>query len=166
MKATVLALSLGLLCLSAKGSDKTVPGNGARPKWGFLGDDTDLRRTIKEADEAILACVYRVEFEDVKGPFATVILHVTVARTFKGKLKPNARITIGLRIDSVPLDAAGRDQHLKALRDADIGNLRICFVNRVGGTETAFDTEWLNVPKFTRGMNEFMEAYRRSAGTK
>lgn len=166
MKRTVLALCLAALSLSTLASDKTTPSNDTRPKWGFLGNDADLLGTVKEADEAILACVYRVEFQDIKGVFATVNLHVTVVRTFKGKLKPNERIVIAFPIDSLPLDAAGRDKHLKALRDADIGHLRFCFIQRPKGVDNPYEAEWLEVPKFTDEMNDFMEAYRRRSNSK
>jgi hypothetical protein len=165
MKGTITAIYLAALSLSVAASDKTAAPEDARPKWGFLGDDASLLGTVKEADEAILACVYRVEFQDIKGAFATVNLHVTVARTFKGKLKPNERIVIAFPIEGLPLEVAERDKHLNALRDADVGHLRFCFIQRPSGPDKSYGAEWLDVPKFTDEMNDFMETYRRRSNS-
>ncbi|WP_395742081.1 hypothetical protein [Prosthecobacter sp.] len=162
----IFAICLASLSLPIMASDKAAPSKDGRPKWGFLGDDADLLGTVKEADEAILACVYRIEFQHIQGPFAMVNLHVTVARTFKGRLKPNERIVIAFPIDTLPLDAEGRDKHLKALSDADLGNLRFCFIRRPEGVDKPYEAEWLEVPKFTSEMNDFMEAYHQRSNSK
>ena len=166
MKQTVLAFCLAALCLSSMANDRKDASNNARPKWGFLGDDDSLLDTIKDHDEAILGCVHRVEFVDIKGGFATVHLHVTVARTFKGKLKPYDRIIVEFPIDDVPTEAAARDKMLHALRDNDTGNLRFCFIQRPKGTEVHYRSEWLFVPKFSSEMNDFMDAYRLRSNPK
>ena len=77
-----------------------------------------------------------------------------------------SRIVIEFPIDDVPAEAAERGKHLNALRDNDIGNLRFCFMQRPVGTDARYTAEWLDVPKFTGEMNDFMESYRRRTNPK
>ena len=131
----------------------------APPKWGLLGDDADLLRVVQDSDLAIRARVYRVEFINIKRNFATVNMHVTVARAFKGDLKVNDRIVIEFPIDDLPLDPVERDKRLQSLREADIGSLRHCFLERPQDGTGHYSSEWLFVPRFTQEMSEFIEKH-------
>jgi hypothetical protein len=138
----------------------------SRPKWGLLGDDASLVQSINDFDAAILGCVYRVEFTRIRRNFATVNLYVTVARAFKGDLKLSERIVINFPIDDVPVDPADREKKFQSLRDADIGGLRHCFIERPQSGESHYSTEWLFVPKFTEEMNVFLEDWRKRSERK
>jgi hypothetical protein len=160
MKQTLTLLCFAAVTVCVIAADSKAPSTDSAPKWLFLGEDADLLRTLNECDEAVLGCVYRVEFVNIRASLATVNLHMTVARNFKGRLSPDERITIDFPIDDLPLDGAQREKRLADIRAKDIGRLRFGFLWRTAGANARYSSEWLYVPRFTSAMNDFLEAHR------
>lgn len=151
-----------MLPLSTPAKDPGPEPKSATPQWLFLGEDEDLLLTIKESDEVILGCVYRVDFPRTDDHHAVVNLHVTVVRSFKGKLQTNERMVIELSTEHNESDPGQREKKLNTLRESDLGNLRFCFVQK-SAQGANYHCEWLHVPKYTKAMNEFLEAHLQKA---
>jgi hypothetical protein len=125
----------------------------ASPRWGFLGDDSSLRETIKESGQVILVCVYQTSLNDVRPPFAEVVFEATVVQVIKGKHKMGDRISIRFRTDSLPHDEAERAKFIEGAAAKNIGSLRIAFLP--GALTKDYDCEWLEVPAFDHEMLAF-----------
>jgi hypothetical protein len=128
------------------------------PRWVFLGGDDDLKRYFEEHPQVVTVCVYETELRNPKPPCVVVVLHATVAETFKGKLKPGDKIKIVFPSDSLPSDETEREKFINNAAKNNLGSLRIAFLS--DGKDSEYQTEWLFVPKYQNEMREFLSALK------
>lgn len=130
-----------------------LPDSESPPRWGFLGDDESLKETIDECGQVVLVCVYQTSLEDVRPPFADVVLRATVIQTVKGTHQIGDRIAIRFGTDSLPKDDAERAKFIEEAAIENLGALKMAFLP--GAKSDQYDCDWLDTPKFKPEMLEF-----------
>jgi hypothetical protein len=133
----------------------------APPRWGFLGDDEGLTRTIDACGQVLLICVYETTLEDVKPPFAGVVLRATVVQAVKGTHKTGDRIVIRFHTDSLPLDDAARAKFIEAAAVKNLGSLKMAFLP--GARADEYECDWLDIPSFKPEMLDFTIKHQATA---
>jgi hypothetical protein len=134
-------------------SKDAEPDKDSAPRWGFLGDDDSLRATIKECSQVLLLCIYQTTLEEVKPPFATVVLKGTVIQAVKGTYKLGDKITLRFNTDSLPKEEADRAKFVEAAAAKNLGALKIAFLTGQQGVD--YSCEWLDVPAYDADMLAF-----------
>jgi hypothetical protein len=130
-------------------------------RWGFLGDDDNLRETLNECGQVLLVCVYQTSLEDVNPPFAEVVLRATVVQALKGTHQIGDRIVIRFRTDSLPQDDAERAGFIEAAAVKNLGALKMAFLPGTRADE--YECDWLDVPSFDPGMLDFATKHQTAA---
>lgn len=128
------------------------------PRWGLLGDDSALRETIREAGQVLFICVYETTLDNVKPPFAEVILRATVVGSVKGTHTLGDKITLRFHTDSLPLDEAGRNKFIETAAAKNLGSLKMAFLR--GAKADDYQCEWLDLPAFDPEMLAFARKNR------
>ncbi len=128
------------------------------PRWGFLGEDEGLEQTYRDAMSVVFVCVFATELRDVRPPFAKVVYHATVIESYKGELQIGEKIQICFYTDSLPLDEAKRQEFVENANKKNKGSLKFAFLH--GGKEGSYSCEFMDVPKYTVEMREFLEQLR------
>ncbi len=131
---------------------KKEASDGAN-RWGFLGDDDSLRKTIREAGQVLLICVYQISLDQVKPPFAQVFFRATVVQTVKGIHRMGDRISIRFMTDSLPGDETERAKFNEDATAKNLGSLKMAFLQ--GAKADEYGCEWLEVPSFDPDMLNF-----------
>lgn len=130
----------------------------AAPRWGCLGDDDGLRRTIAESDHILFVCVYQTDLEKVKPPFAEVVLSATVVEPLKGSHSTGDKITISFHTDSLPTAEGEREKFIAAAAAKYLGSLKVAYLQ--GEKSAAHECDWTEVPAYTAEMAAFVKANR------
>lgn len=147
---------LKVLCEEAAPPDPESP-----LRWGFLGDDENLRETIDECGQVLLVCVYETSLENVKPPFADVVLRATVIQAVKGTHKIGDRIAIRFGTDSLPREDAERASFIEEAAAQNLGALKMALLP--GDKSDKYDCDWLDTPKFKPEMLEFTTKHLAAA---
>ena len=162
MKTILVALVATTLSLwsGVAGEDiTTLPTGDKAPRWFFLGEDDDLKRTYRQAKRVAMICIFETALEDVRPPFAKVVHRATVVETLKGGLKIGEKIEIALSTDSLPMDEIERAKFIAKADQAAKGSLRYAFLQGdklEGKRNKRFGTEFLYLPKYTEEMSDFL----------
>ena len=147
--------------LAVRSEEAAAPDPEAPLRWGFLGDDEGLTKTINESGQVLLVCVYQTSLEDVNPPFAEVVLRATVVRTVKGSHQISDRIVIRFRTDSLPQDDAERSRFTEEAAFKNLGTLNMAFLP--GAKSEEYDCDWLDVPAFKPEMLDFTTKHLAAA---
>ena len=126
----------------------------AAPRWLLLGEDADLRRTIAESDHVLLVCVYQTALENVKPPFAEVVLSATTVESFKGAHATGEKITLRIHSDSLPSQEDKRAQFIEAAAKKNLGSLKLAFLR--GEKSAAHSCEWLDLAPYSPELIDFV----------
>lgn len=156
----LLPILLALLAILSpiRGEEASPPPQDSAPRWKFLGDDEDLRRTIAGADQVLFVCVYQTALEEVQPPFAKVVLSATVVKPLKGTHAIGDKIHLSFHSDSLPEDPAERDQFIAAAAERNLGSLKIAFLK--GEKAAAHSCEWLDIAPYSAEMLKFVKENR------
>lgn len=122
-----------------------------RPRWGVLGEDTNLDMTIAEADHVVVLRINRFRLENVKPPFAVLVHSAIVSEVLKGPLSPGDEIEVDFPTDMVPADEAARKQWMEKIEG---DTFRIAFLR--GKKDGRFETEWLYLPTHSDEMHFYL----------
>lgn len=134
----------------ARGQDAA---DGA-PRWKFLGDDDALRKTISEAGQIVLVCVFGTSLDHIKPPFAEVALRSTVVQVVKGTHSIGDKIVIRFPTDSLPAEDAARKKFIEDADARNLGSLKLAFLQ--GNQSGDYPCEWLDVAAFDPDMLAFV----------
>jgi len=137
------------------------PDSESPPRWGFLGDDESLKEIIDECGQVLLVCVYQTSLEDVKPPFADVVLRATVIQAVKVTHQIGDRIAIRLGTDSLPKDDTERAKFIEEAAAQNLGALKMAFLP--GAKSDKYDCDWLDTPKFNPEMLGFATKHLAAA---
>ena len=144
---------------NAGAKDAPKEASDGAPRWGFLGDDDGLRKTISEAGQVLLVCVYQISLDQVKPPFAQVVFRATVVQTVKGTHRMGDRISIRFMTDSLPGDETERAKFNEDATARNLGSLKMAFLQ--GAKADEYGCEWLDVPSFDPDMLNFATKHSR-----
>jgi len=161
MRSLLPILSLLLANLSPLHGEETPVAPQAEDterRWGFIGGDRNLRRTIAESDHILFICVYQTALEDVKPPFAAVVLSATVVEPFKGTHATGDKITIRFHTDSLPKDEVERKKFIAEAAENYLGSLKIAFLQ--GEKSADHSCDWTEVPTYSAEMAAFVKDNR------
>ena len=151
----LIPMLVGTAALSqtnARAKDAPKEALDGADRWGFLGDDDALRKTIREAEQVLLVCVYQISLDHVKPPFAQVVFRATVVQTVKGTHRMGDRISIRFMAE-VPRDETERAKFNEDATAKNLGSLKMAFLQ--GAKADEYGCEWLDAPAFDPAMLEF-----------
>lgn len=153
MRELVLSSLLILLLVAAPASAEEKRGSAKWPLGHSVGEKEE------DSDEIFLGCVYRIELEDVRPPVATVVLYVTVARAFRGTLKPSDKIIVCFPTDILPFDPVERSKLIERRNQASPGRLNFYYLSKPKGGETRYFCDAADIRKFTKDLSDRFEKY-------
>jgi hypothetical protein len=154
-----LPLILSLCAMPSPLPAEETPADAA-PRWLFLGDDADLKRTIAESDHVLLVCVYQTALENVKPPFAEVVLSGTAVESLKGTHATGDKITLRFPSDSLPAKEDKRAQFIDAAAKKNLGSLKLAFLR--GEKSAAHSCEWLDLAPYSPELIDFVRKNRNA----
>jgi hypothetical protein len=132
----------------------------AAPRWLFLGEDADLQRTIAECDHVLLVCVYQTALENVKPPFAEVVLSATTVESLKGTHATGDKISLRFYSDSLPSEEDKRAQFIEAAAKKNLGSLKLAFLR--GEKSATHSCEWLDLAPYSPELIDFVRKNRNA----
>jgi len=131
---------------------KKIVANGS-PKWGFLGNEDDVRKLFLASKNVLLICIVDTElkfdtsFSKLNPPFGQVVHHATVVSSYRGVCKTGEKIRIGFVTDSLPKDEKEREAFVSKANKKAKGVLKFAFLG--SGKDGIYSCEWLDLADYS-----------------
>jgi hypothetical protein len=132
----------------------------AEPKWDFQGDDADVLARVKDSYSVVMGTIVGSELQNVKVPFATVVLTVLPIDNFAG-IPIKEKFTVSFPIDSLPEDNEKREVFILERSKKDIGKLMVFFLAEAPSAPNVFRCEWLDFREYSPDFFRLIDSNRR-----
>ena len=130
------------------------------PKWGWQGEDADVLARLKNCYSVVMGTIVGSDLQNVKYPFATVLLTVRPIDNIAGTPIEN-NFTVSFPIDSLPQDSAKRQTFILERPKKDVGKLMMFFLPEAPSSQNAFACEWLDFREYSPDFFRLIDSNRK-----